>query len=89
MRGVHRHTQDAAIGAQLLVGGDPVGVERDQAQRRSAVLGGEGCCELGRAGGLAHAGGADQRKHTPVVFDRQTLLVGEQVVFEHAAGPCH
>ena len=30
--GVHRHAEDAAVGAQLLVRGDAVGVERDQAQ---------------------------------------------------------
>ena len=32
VRGVHRHAEDAAVGAQLLVGADAVGVERDQAE---------------------------------------------------------
>ena len=31
MRGVHRHAQDAAIGAQLLMGTHAIGVQRDQA----------------------------------------------------------
>jgi hypothetical protein len=37
VRGVHRHAQDAAVGAQLLVGGHAVGVQRDQAQVGRAV----------------------------------------------------
>ena len=32
VRGVHRHAEDAAVGAQLLVGADAVGIERDQAE---------------------------------------------------------
>ena len=63
VRGVHRHAQDAAVGAQLFVRADPVGVERDQAQVGGAVLGGKRGRDLGGRGGLAHARGADQRVH--------------------------
>src|SRR6185369_7941783 len=59
--GVHRHAEDAAVGAQLFVRRDAVGVQRDQAEIRGAVLGGEGGGDLGGRGGLADAGGADQR----------------------------
>ena len=36
VRGVHRHAEDAAVGAQLLVRRHAVGVERDQAEAATA-----------------------------------------------------
>ena len=74
VRGVHRHAEDAAVGAQLLVRADAVGVERDQAEVAGAVLGGEGGGDLGGAGGLADAGGADQRVDAAAVFERGLAL---------------
>jgi hypothetical protein len=88
-RGVHRHAEDAAVGAQLFVRGDAVGVQRDQAEVAGAVLGGEGGGDLGGGGGLADAGRADQREHAALVFDGQFMLVGDDVAFQHAGGPGH
>ena len=87
MRGVHRHAEDAAVGTQLLVRADAVGVERHQPEVGRAVLGGEGGGELGGAGGLAHTGGADQRVDAALVFERRLVLGGQQVALEHAGGP--
>ena len=61
VRGVDRHAEDAAIGAQLLVGADPVGVERDEAEVGGAVLGRERGRDLRGRRRLADAGRADQR----------------------------
>ena len=49
MSGVHGHAEDAAIGAQLLVSANPVGVQRDQAEVASAEAGGKRGGDLGRA----------------------------------------
>jgi len=87
VRGVNRHAEDAAIGAQLFVRADAVGVEGDQAQVAGAMLGGESGRDLGSAGGLADAGGADQREHAALVFQRGFGFAGQQVAFEHVGGP--
>ena len=87
VRGVHRHAEDAAVGAQLLVGADAVGVERDQAEVGGAVAGGEGGGDLGRRRRLADAGGADQREHAAAVLDRLVGSGGAQVLLEDLRRP--
>ena len=87
VRGVHRHAEDAAVGAKLLVGTDAVGIQRDEAQLRGTVPGGEGRGDLGGGGGLAHAGRADQGEDAALLFQRRIHLVGDEVAGEHLGGP--
>ena len=87
VRGVHRHAEDAAVGAQLFVRRDAVGIERDQAKVGRTVLAGEGRRDLGGGGGLAHARRADQRQHAALVFQCRRGVAAMQIALEHAGGP--
>ena len=58
---VHRHAEDLAVDAQLLVGADPVAVGGDQRQLVGAEAHHAARRELGGGGGLADAGRPHQR----------------------------
>eukprot|EP01136_Pigoraptor_vietnamica_P029780 Opistho-1_new@88255 len=86
---MRHHAEHAAEGAQLLEAGDAVGVERDHADAGGAVLlhalGGQ----LGGGGGLADAGGTDQRDHAAFVAQASAGGGDLEVAGDHVHQPAH
>ena len=66
-----------------------VGIQRNQAHRCRAVLGCAQCRQLGRGGGLAHAGGPHQSKHTALFIDSRLRRIGAQIALQHLHQPAH
>ena len=80
-------TEHAAIRAQLLVGTDPVGIQRDQANvLRPVSLGAQGG-QFGRRGGFAHPGRTDQGKHAAHIVDGRRRGIGAQIALQHLHQP--
>ena len=95
LRHLHRHPQHPAEGPQLFLCTNPVDIRRDQGQRTWPMTQHMMGRDLGNAGGLAHTGGTDQRKHAagiekcPLLPQGQTcpLVHARQCTHQHLAQP--
>lgn len=84
---VHGDVQQAGINAQLLVGADTKAVRGHQRYRPGAVAHDEPRRELGRGGGFAHAGGADQRDNAGLVKKGVLLVEHGELIDQLLAQP--
>ena len=86
---MHHHAEDLAVDAQLFVRADTIGVRGDQGQLFRAVAHHAAGRQLGRAGGLADTGRADQRKHAALLQHGVFIGDGIQVTTEDGLDPAH
>ncbi|MNT17821.1 hypothetical protein D3C72_1529970 [compost metagenome] len=86
---MHRHAEDVAVDAQLLMRADTEAVGGQQRQLVGAVAQHEARRQLGGGGGLAHAGGSDQRQHA--ALRKQAVLVAQHrhLARQFSADPRH
>jgi hypothetical protein len=81
------HAEDLGVDAQLILRADAITVGGQQRELGGAVAHRAACRELGRRGGLAHAGRSDQRVYAAARDQLVGGIDGREIARQHAGEP--